>query len=664
MSWDIDTVGLDLFFPLFEGHVRDVINGNVATFVNSDVNDWHRNNNVLGYMPRNSNGLLQVADGALINVADEFTIAFLFDAYNKPKRKAAAYFPRIYSKRGISTNFEIYFIGGAGNVPYLATYDGIAQSFHNLFLSSGLWRTMVITKTSGGVFPKSYKDGVFVQNAAAVQSITPNDTDLYIGNNFVGTQHSNASIQAILLYNNVAKNPTEVKNIHQSLVALCTPALGTKRFYSIAGKQEDYQDVAIFGAMENDNIADNSSNHLIGDVSGGSRGGIKNVLMPYGGIGQKFVGLGTSPPVSQAMLDFGVATQLGYTTQTFGGWCIFIPHRTGFFHRILNRGIFGNDGWTFEVSNANVVRCSTHQGGSDQSTSGGTALVAGRAYFISWLSVAGGNNYVYIELVDDSNPAVARTNPAYNALRHLNYGAQAGVYGANGIVAESEVGEFADKADFEAKAALAYQRIARSIMYRGDYYLLAENPSVYSTGKFIQKAEAGLKVISGTHKVTHEQVNDRWTKCIQCVTAGRISIPHLAINSAFGTWEAVMLKAAAGNSPAFDFIADAQDPSAGYYVYSDGADNNLILYERGVGALYTSADDVIAPNVWFRLRITRNVLGTFNIYLNDAFLGTASDTSVMESSFMSFDLDAGDKFCFGDQSEVNNLIKLWGVLVP
>ncbi|NIT54984.1 MAG: hypothetical protein GWN00_01660, partial [Aliifodinibius sp.] len=124
--------------------------------------------------------------------------------------------------------------------------------------------------------------------------------------------------------------------------------------------------------------------------------------------------------------------------------------------------------------------------------------------------------------------------------------------GVNGVVSELEVGEFSNKADYEAQAALAYRQIAQSIMYRGDYYLLAENPAVFGAGRFIKKAESGLKVLSGTHKVIHQQVLGGWKKIIECVTAGRISIPHLAINSAYGTWDVLIYKGAAGNSPAFD----------------------------------------------------------------------------------------------------------------
>lgn len=180
-------------------------------------------------------------------------------------------------------------------------------------------------------------------------------------------------------------------------------------------------------------------------------------------------------------------------------------------------------------------------------------------------------------------------------------------------------------------------------------------------------------VDTGAYKVAVETISGKRYKVLECTNDG---IVRLNMNethdgktdNAYGTWEFWMAKGGAAMVPRVYFIANTAAGATGYHLYSNGAANNIILYETGVGAKFTSANDTIVPGVWNLYKITRGAAGEFTVYLNGvavvASTGTnpVTDNTTTTSEYMVFDFDAGDKIVLGDVRGEDGLQKHHSVI--
>jgi hypothetical protein len=547
---DIDRVGLVGYWPFLMGHARDESGRGHHGLLQLPTNkDWQKQGNLWSYRPTGT-GRIEVPAHADF-ITQTITIVLLVDRF-----RVWSPTERWVMMRSIAGNSWTVFSPTTSRVQVFCP-AGKNGNFDFLSDEQVGKRSLAITKADGEVKGKAYLDGIFHAESLAAMLLGLDLRPLHFFNWFSSSaqQPPRTWLQAIAIYN-VEKTADEIATIHEYLVSLHCPTVGETRFISTPMQQEDYQDLAIPGGIVNSQVMDTSSNGLLGDIVGTALATPRIQDTPLLSEGTLFGG-GGATPAAQKHIEFGTAVHMDYQTEKFGGWCLFIPEAIGEFHKIISRGVFATDGWTFDVTNLDKVRCSTHQAAVDQSSVGTTSLVAYRAYWLGWFSEDSSKpNKVYIEGIDDTaGGAPTRIDPTSNASRVLEFGTQGGLNRANGLVSDLEVGQFADEADFLAKWLAARNKIAQHLMYLGDWGSLAENPATYGAGEFIDNT--GIELLSGTWKVETEVVNNTLVKKPICVTAGAVAIPLRYINSAFGT-TSVWVNKAAGSDLEIVFCASVK----------------------------------------------------------------------------------------------------------
>lgn len=170
---------------------------------------------------------------------------------------------------------------------------------------------------------------------------------------------------------------------------------------------------------------------------------------------------------------------------------------------------------------------------------------------------------------------------------------------------------------------------------------------------------------TGTFKINELLANDSilsylsaGTKYIECLTAGTLSIPS---KQAYGTWEFELYKGAELNNIFIELISSIlgdRTITTGYElaVFSSEA---VGLYKWNGGAAvseFLSNGSYIINNVWYGIKITRSLDGTFSVYIKGGSFGDeyilvvantgtnpVTDNTYTTSNFMVLDLDAGDR---------------------
>lgn len=147
------------------------------------------------------------------------------------------------------------------------------------------------------------------------------------------------------------------------------------------------------------------------------------------------------------------------------------------------------------------------------------------------------------------------------------------------------------------------------------------------------------------------------TKYLQCTTAGTIVIPS---KQAYGTIEFDLFKGADANSTTISFIADkiiGDTLTIGYRLTINNAESILIY--RNVSLLTQTASAYITNNTWYRIKITRTLLGVLTTYIKGGAFGNnwvlvnttggtgtnpVTDNTYTASNYFVLDLDVNDRF--------------------
>lgn len=144
-------------------------------------------------------------------------------------------------------------------------------------------------------------------------------------------------------------------------------------------------------------------------------------------------------------------------------------------------------------------------------------------------------------------------------------------------------------------------------------------------------------------------------KYIQCLTAGTISTQS---EEAYGTWEFDVYKTETSTA-LFHFISSGKD-------YSGSTRYNIVLYNdesiglmRDITVLFRTDVTYIDSEVWYRIKITRDIVGKFYVYIKGGDLGSmytivdvtggsgtnpVVDNTYTTSKYIFLDIEAGDRF--------------------
>jgi hypothetical protein len=177
----------------------------------------------------------------------------------------------------------------------------------------------------------------------------------------------------------------------------------------------------------------------------------------------------------------------------------------------------------------------------------------------------------------------------------------------------------------------------------------------------VSKVPSGWSKTSGTFKISEMTSDDpvlkhltKGTHFMQCVTAGIISIPS---KQAYGQWEFDWYKGADTND---SYVTLCSNKISNAY-YSIRLINNerVLFYSLAGGNIMYSAISYITNNTWYRIKITRSLVGVFTVYIKGGAFGNTTwtlvstsggvgtnpvtDNTYTTSEYFVLDLDAGDR---------------------
>lgn len=621
-----DRTGLALWHDYTKGNVTDYSgNGNDGTLTNSE--GFIKSTNGWGYKPQATNGYVSVADSSELQLTEcALAIYADFKSLDSTNR-------RLLSKRdGGGTNFELYaastsitfFSNGVGSVFTLASADYLIGK-----------KTLIITQASGAAKPKLYIDGVFHSEGTLNVTMTTDDAPLIIGNFYASGFPVNFPINSVAIYN-VEKTAAETAAIHKDISTLFTVNTGTRGGYT--GPSVDPDDP---NAVSGWNMEKNSGKVMdnVGNNHGTPSGGLTQVRTPWGEPALQFPNGGTG------QISCGVATDLGFTSELFGGY-LWVSHDafTGN-NYYINRGATSTDGYEFYTNSSGLMVLRHNQAGATQAALGST-LTANKWYLLSWFSDSD-KLRLYVNGASVSS-STDRVNPVYNAARvfYLGSNGGAGSY-LDGIMTKPVIGIFSSQAEYENWLTTEYNRVANKVLYRQDFEGAAVMQSAIGSGTL---PGTDVEVVSGTHKISYDATLGK--KCIECVTAGVVAIPVPQGNAAFGTFESYFNKTDAGVMN-FYYISDSKDISVANGVRITLTASEVVGLQRitagGTTTRMTTATSEFTASAWHKLSVETSTESSHLTKIDDtsvtATVGTNPivDSAHTSSQYIVWDMDAGDK---------------------
>lgn len=221
-----------------------------------------------------------------------------------------------------------------------------------------------------------------------------------------------------------------------------------------------------------------------------------------------------------------------------------------------------------------------------------------------------------------------------------------------------------------AQVQARYLEGARAVQFKTDWaYPISSANEGGVTGQQIGGHASPFRAgdATGRWAIETDTVNGRLCKVLTCKTAGLIYVDAAYLHqatpteAAFGTWDLYAYKADASVLD-MGLLTGSKTSLATGYGLRWAADESVVVYEYGVGNV--AAGGSASHSTWHRFRLTRSIAGLFTGYVDGTSFGTGTDTTTTTSTYMTFDLDAGDKLCLGDVGGNNALVKYLGVVAP
>jgi len=342
---------------------------------------------------------------------------------------------------------------------------------------------------------------------------------------------------AIAMYD-VEKNPAQVASIHEALANLATPHMPKKHMWTGIGSLGSTTPAVSAWNMEVQNgvVADE-----VGVNHGTPTSGLCPALTPWGEPTICFNN-GANPG---GRISCGSHASLNFITETFGFSCWVKLNSILAHNPVLQRGFFSVDGYVFYIAATQKIAGITFQPGASQVGLSTTSIEADRWYNIAFLSVAAGENIVYINAEQDG-ATPARVDPV-TTIRNFYMGARdpgEAIQELDGLLARVVVSTPGSRAEFEAQLQVEYNRVARHVVYHEDFESSYETFTAIGAGSFVPGTK--IEIISGTWKVVWDSVLKKLV--LECQTAGgwKVLIPRG--NEIFGTLKTVTKNADALSS--------------------------------------------------------------------------------------------------------------------
>lgn len=193
-----------------------------------------------------------------------------------------------------------------------------------------------------------------------------------------------------------------------------------------------------------------------------------------------------------------------------------------------------------------------------------------------------------------------------------------------------------------------------------------------------------FQVVSGTHKITTEKINNEYSKVIQCVSSGLVylnldSVDIFQTESAYGTWEFWLNKGADANVTDIMFCADeiGESTAVGQDAYGMRFSNleTVDLFKSINGApstLFSTSAGYVANNTWYGIKVTRTPNGEFEGWIRGGAYGNeytpillvggsgsnpVTDTATSLVKYIVLDLDTGDKVAYSSKNAKYSITK-------
>jgi hypothetical protein len=569
-------------------------------------------------------GLLTVADNAAIQLTKGYILAF--GEFSKLTN-----FLRLASKRDAGgTNYDFY-IKSDG----LGFYDGLTTSGLNLSLN---YNNMVGVKMSAGGVLTGFVDAVNKGAFSASVSVTADDADLIIANNYTGGSPLDGPMTELVLINDDTVSEEDIATIYNEYMQERGVLEQPRRGY-VFNTQRLTDAVLDFDTTK-------TGDGKLADLSNsGNNGTITN--FPVGQIGgvEYLHGNGVDSEV-----DFGTPWSSSVTAATLEG----VFDGTQFY--------FGNTAATVRFAIrliSGTLYAYTEGGGGNYGTIAYTH--SGLTHIALVYDGSGAGNTDRLKLYIDGEartlsftgtiPATLGDMSARTVFLNKDSG---GTYGDGKYV----FGKAIESALSAAQIKGRYYEWAKHLNFSHN---LDDTPPTLANVTAGRIGESEFTRETGTWKVSEEAVGDKSKKWIENVTSG---VAYTESSQAYGTWVFEINKGAV-TQPAILFIADViGNESAtgqdGYNILLTSAESvRLRASSNGSGSnISYTAGSYIPESTDIKYAVTRRYDGQFSYYAKGGTLTewTLADTSggsgtnpstnnaTTVSQYICADLDAGDKF--------------------
>jgi len=485
--------------------------------------------------------------------------------------------------------------------------------------------TSLAVTWQAGVEPDLYVDGVFEdQGSLAVTPLTGQTSDFYIGGVDSNGAQAKMTLGAALLFN-TKLTADQIEAVHEELRE-CDPKLFSFR-----------------RNIESANLAGKAVAAWDGDVT-------NEGLLQDNSTQEAHMSLTQASGRAYTMTPAGRAISGGYATPTATQKLTGRPMSFGCWFRpfgVDTQQLCGQGFASFRMyygDTANMVDLRLDSNSKIVTFSNASVHNVWSHYF----AVLEADQTIRLYRDGEEDVAAQDSYSAFWAAVGANYRAGTGTDNQkiNGLI----LGHRAWAAALSAKGVKdEFNRVANALVYRA-------NPIDRRVQSDLTAGKLNLfEIISGTWNFADEPLRSY----LKCVASGRLAFNtqpfEAASDAAYGTWEFEYYKGSAdGTRTRILFCASSTA------AYNDAGQNGYMLEFRtddgtfridlrkitaGVDSLIAStADNVIVPNRWTHLRVTRTSLGKFRLFVNTVDRITPTvDTSFQATQYVNWQIATNDR---------------------
>lgn len=604
------------------------------------------------FMPT-STDKITVADSSELQ-GTEFTFIFYGDFDTQPTANS-----RLCVKGdGSGRNYDIITTATAGQVAWQDSATALRTATLNYIGSKS-----IAVSGSNGVTPKGYVDGAFVSNFSGTVTVTADDPDVIIGNNYIGNFEQPNPLKGVLIYNTVL-TAAEIAQAHEWIMETKTPSYPKKNFKypsQITGKETGL----VFGADMK-----NVHGKVIDKTGNGNDGAIVGARQVEGLAGDaldfttgNYVSIADATSIQDiSPLTIAMTTDFRTAGDNNAGRLIEKINRWRIYNTVDNNLVFFKD----------------FDGATDGSwvTNTGAFTYGEKHRVVITYDDSSVNNdpVIYIDgvsqnVIEASAPLGTRVSDVGSNLI-IGNNSDTPIRAVDGAISEVEIinGTWS-----QTDVTADYKKYAKLPYFIDD--LKDANESVAAeggaTGTFLSNTAWRFGDATARYKISRDETLGVGQKVIECDTAGALGTPF---DRAYGTIEFDINHADTAQTGVQLCALNADYTVTGNTGYLFRLQNSeaLIFYRMNGGGsvttLFSTATSYISHSTWYKIRITRRYDGQFTWYIKGgAFTdwttvvvasgsNPVTDTTYTTAKWLTLTLGVGDK--------ISNIKFYEGVLTP